>query len=133
MKEDRVAPRNRTFLPAKVEIEELGISAGCTIRDLSESGARLQLSESVSLPSSFRLHIPKFDRSVTAELRWRRGDFVGVQFGSVAAQAPPPVPERSGPLYVKKLEQEIARLKLIVASIKEDPSRALVILERDAA
>ena len=133
MKEDRVAPRNRTFLPAKVEIEELGISAGCTIRDLSDKGARLQLSDSVALPSSFRLHIPKFDRTVTAELRWRRGDFAGVQFGSFIAQAPLPEPERSGPHYVNKLEQELARLKLIMASIREDPSRALAILEGDAA
>lgn len=133
MKDDRVVPRNRTFLPANVEIEELGISARCTIRDLSDLGARLQLSDSVSLPSSFRLYIPKFDRTVVAELRWRRGDFVGVQFGSIAAQAPEPAPERSGAQYVKKLENEIAKLKLIVASIKEDPARALAILERDAA
>lgn len=133
MKESRVVPRNRTFLPAKVEIEELGISAGCTIRDLSDVGARLQLSESVALPSSFGLQVPKFDRTLIAELRWRRGNFAGVQFGSLAAEAAPPDPERSSPLYVKKLEREVAKLKLIMASIREDPLNALAILDRDVA
>ena len=133
MTDHRTAPRNRTFLPARVEIEELGTATTCMIRDLSDTGARLQVSESVALPSAFRLVIPKFDRVVTVQQRWRRGEFVGVEFGAVAGAAPPSTPEQRQLQYIHKLEAEIARLKLLVASIREDPPRALSILDSDAA
>lgn len=132
MTEDqRASPRSRTFLPARVEIAEIGIAAPCTVRDLSETGARIQISGSVTLPPSFTLHIPRFDRRVRVTRRWHRGDFVGVSFDRQVGTAEVPEPQNN-PRYVKKLEDEITRLKLLLEAIREDPMKARLLLERAA-
>lgn len=132
MSEDqRVAPRSRTFLPARVEIAEIGVAAPCTVRDLSDTGARIQISGSVTLPPSFTLHIPRFDRRVRVTRKWHRGDFVGVSFDRETGTAQVPETQHDA-RYVKKLEDEITRLKLLLEAIREDPMRARLLLDKAA-
>lgn len=134
MSDNRIAPRTRTFLPARIEIAELGVALSCTIRDLSDTGARLHLSNSLTLPPNFKLYIPKFDRWVRAEQKWRRGDYIGVHFDAVAATSSAPGDPDHLPdaRYVKKLEDEISRLKLLLEEIRADPMKARLLLDNAA-
>jgi hypothetical protein len=57
-----------------------GVEASCVIRDLSATGAKLEVASSEKLPPAFNLLLLKTNSSRHVLLRWRRGDFAGVQF-----------------------------------------------------
>src|SRR3954462_13829819 len=82
MDEQRAAPRKRTLLRGRIEFNNRQSSLDCLIRDLSETGARLTISENVALPRRFDLHIPNRDHAVPVELCWRIRDAAGVRFSS---------------------------------------------------
>jgi hypothetical protein len=79
--ERRHAPRYRTL--ASVRIVRCGDRViHAVVRDLSESGARLQLVTSAGVPESFRLIIG--DGNFTeCTVVWRRAHVVGVKFQSI--------------------------------------------------
>jgi hypothetical protein len=56
------------------------IQANCIIRDLSSTGAKLGVSEKVILPPAFDLWLVKTRSRRRVVLRWRRGNFAGVEF-----------------------------------------------------
>jgi hypothetical protein len=57
-----------------------GVEAICVIRDLSATGAKIEVASSVELPPAFNLLLRKTNSSRHVLLRWRRGDFAGVEF-----------------------------------------------------
>ena len=80
MRERRSAKRWRTLL--KVQITpptESGPIEGVA-RDLSDTGARLYLSDSSRLSSEFFLEIPSKNLKVRARVMWSRGANHGVMF-----------------------------------------------------
>jgi hypothetical protein len=56
------------------------IHANCVIRDISSTGAKLGVSGKISLPAAFELVLVKTGSKRRVLLRWRRGDFAGVEF-----------------------------------------------------
>ena len=56
------------------------LSANCVIRDLSSTGAKLGISRRVKLPSQFAVALLKTKTIRRVSLKWRRGDFAGVEF-----------------------------------------------------
>lgn len=60
--------------------DKLGIWADCTIKDLSDSGAKIELSHLHKVPPRFILI--NFQGGVAFEvvLKWRRGDLAGMSF-----------------------------------------------------
>lgn len=57
----------------------------CTVRDFSETGARLECATARSLPERLVLTIPGRSEIREALVRWRKADSLGVEF--VEAQA----------------------------------------------
>ena len=51
----------------------------CLVRDESANGARLMITESVTVPSEFDIAYKDRTRIRRVELAWRRGDLVGVK------------------------------------------------------
>lgn len=131
MSEQRGTKRSRTLLPARIDIAELGTDLACTIRDLSETGARLQVPAGVTIPATFRMHVPRFDRWVRANLKWRRGNEIGVEFESEAEDTAD-TPVVKDHRHAEKLERELLQLKQLLEAIREDPSRARLLLEKAA-
>lgn len=95
---DRVAPRHKVFLKARITFNRGASSFDCIVRELSAVGARLVLSETSMLPETFDLHIPQKGKTYRSALRWRREDGVGVAFPDEVGLAVPPtnVPDNSG-------------------------------------
>ena len=63
------------------------VRAHCIIRDISSTGAKLGISKDIKLPAVFDVWLRKTGSKRCAILRWRRGDFVGVEFGQHTAAA----------------------------------------------
>lgn len=52
----------------------------CTIRNMHERGAELQIAEEARVPGEFLLYVPVDGIAYRSTLRWRRGDRAGVEF-----------------------------------------------------
>lgn len=78
MVETRIAPRFRVVKPAKIEYG--GDKFPCTIRDLSTTGAALELSGQIRIPERFNLIVPEDGLILACRLVWRRDFRIGVTF-----------------------------------------------------
>ena len=79
MSERRISPRIPTRRSARIDIEGKA-SIQCLVRDLSVSGARLEVPDVSQLANNFTLTIAgSWDRHA-CRLAWRRGNVVGVEY-----------------------------------------------------
>jgi PilZ domain-containing protein len=78
MVETRIAPRHRVMKPAKIEYG--GIKLPCVIRDLSVTGAALEISELDKIPETFNLLVPEDGLKLPCHVVWRRDFRIGVAF-----------------------------------------------------
>jgi hypothetical protein len=85
--EHRAATRRRTLKEGQVVLTDSTLM-NCTIRDLSETGARLEFAGLVTLPKEFRLLIVSSNTIVPVALAWQRGPLVGVYFTGPQQPAP---------------------------------------------
>ncbi|HEY7382233.1 MAG TPA: PilZ domain-containing protein [Beijerinckiaceae bacterium] len=74
----RRAPRQKVFGPALILGPKLEVN--CVIRDLSATGAKLEIPALIKLPQAFNLMLLKTNSSRHVRLKWRKGDYAGVQF-----------------------------------------------------
>jgi hypothetical protein len=102
--EARRSKRARTFLHARISYGDGAISTECTVNQLSDVGARINVASSVVLPDMFEIAIPQKGISCRAKLIWRKDDQVGVDF----------LDEREGPA-VPTIEDHLARIKALEA------------------
>lgn len=114
--ERRKTPRLRSLLGGRVVFNQRNSSLDCVVRNISEEGALLLLSDSVALPSAFDLEIMQRQRAYSARVRWRDRDRIGVVFDAPEAQPAVPVDlERR----LKLSEQDNARLKTRITQLTE--------------
>jgi hypothetical protein len=77
--ETRVAPRLRVKKAAKIDFG--GDKIACTIRDLSTTGAALELNEMDSrIPETFTLVVPEDGLKLPCHVVWRKDFRMGVPF-----------------------------------------------------
>src|SRR5215207_10289290 len=83
--EHRRAPRRPVL--GNAVIRGPNLHADCVIRDLSASGAKIEVQASVLLPEEFNLLWVEANSSRHVLLKWRAGDFAGVAFSQIEAAA----------------------------------------------
>ena len=71
MQERRKSTRRRTFLGGVIAFQGRYATLDCTIRNLSEAGARIAIDGSALLPDEFDFTITRNDRTVRARVVWR--------------------------------------------------------------
>ncbi len=76
----RASKRRRTVLKGRVLFNNRASVFDCSVRDLSETGARLTLADVSALPADFELEIPSKDLRVRVRVMWSRGTNHGVRF-----------------------------------------------------
>ncbi|MEM9734376.1 MAG: PilZ domain-containing protein [Pseudomonadota bacterium] len=76
------AARQRMLKTGKISYSDGAISTQCIIRDMSPTGARLQLVNDIPLPERFNLEIPSEGIVMDCFIRRRDGDQIGVSFES---------------------------------------------------
>lgn len=70
--------RRRVFKGGIITFDDAGID--CTVRNLSDNGAALDVAETVAIPSAFRLAIEADGFMARARVVWHRGSRFGIAF-----------------------------------------------------
>jgi len=122
MNERRASRRHKSFLRGVVYFDKRRSEMACLIRDLSEDGARIILSQTVAIPDMIELHIPQRELTVSARMQWRRADEIGLAFCK-AETATSPLEDRLIK-RVAELEAEIATLQRTIKRLKQDNAGA---------
>jgi diguanylate cyclase (GGDEF)-like protein len=78
--ERRKARRQRVFKAGKIVLNDLHSVVDCTVRDLTDAGARLLLSSQFAAPPEFGLVLSGASGLRRVRLRWQRGNTLGVNF-----------------------------------------------------
>jgi hypothetical protein len=118
MGERRVSRRSKSFLRGFVYISRKRGALACLIRDLSDKGARIIFSDTVTLPELFDLYIPQREQTLRARVQWRRNDEIGLAFVE-ATRAPEAAPSAAEVVQrVALLEAEIASLRNLLKRLK---------------
>jgi hypothetical protein len=78
MIEKRATPRHRVFKGGTITFENSGIA--CTVRNMSEGGAAIDLEGPVILPQSFTLSIARDNFARDCRAVWRSDKRVGLTF-----------------------------------------------------
>jgi PilZ domain len=79
MVETRSAPRHRVLKAGTIEFG--GGAIDCVIRNLSVTGAALEVFSQVGIPERFALVVPSDGLHLRCEVAWRRNYRIGVTFG----------------------------------------------------
>ena len=76
--EKRRAARQRVLRAATIEFAGGGIS--CTVRNMSDSGAMLDVTSPVGIPEYVSLVIPTEGKHLSCHVVWRKEKRIGVTF-----------------------------------------------------
>jgi PilZ domain len=79
MVETRRAPRHRVLKAGTIEFG--GGAIDCLVRNLSTSGAALEVSNQVGIPDRFILVVPGDGLHLPCHIAWRKERRIGVTFG----------------------------------------------------
>ena len=80
MKERRQSSRHRTVRRGTILFDERRSGIDCTVRNLSDSGACLEVTTSIGLPEEFEFVIAGEVNSLKCKLVWRSGNRIGIAF-----------------------------------------------------
>jgi PilZ domain len=118
MDERRTSRRQKSFLRGVVYFNKRRTEIACMVRDLSEDGARIVLSQTIPIPDVIELQIPQREEMVAARVQWRRADEIGLAFAKADDAASP----RENQLIkrVAELEAEIAVLQRTIKRLRRE-------------
>lgn len=77
--EHRVSPRQRVLKGGRIVINDGFSTFQCTIRNLSDTGAKLKVASVVGIPEQFQL-IMDDGRKFGCTVAWRTAEEIGVSF-----------------------------------------------------
>ena len=86
---NRHAPRRRVLKSGLVAFNQRHATLSCAVRDLSDTGALLRLSEVAHVPQRFELIVELDGLEADCEMIWRRGRDIGVRFSAPPRKAAP--------------------------------------------
>jgi len=84
MNEHRIAARRRVLKGGKIEFG--GGTIDCTVRNLSDTGAALDVPSPVGIPAEFNLVVDGTPRP--CRVVWRKEKRIGITFGKRAVSGP---------------------------------------------
>jgi len=74
----RASPRNRVLRPGTIEFD--GGAINCMVRNLSNTGAMLDVASPVGIPEHFTLILPADGHHVACHVVWRKAKCIGITF-----------------------------------------------------
>lgn len=79
MDENRESPRHRTFKGGTISFDRAA-GIDCVVRNLSETGACLEIASPIGIPDDFTLVIKPEYLKRTCHIVWRTAQKIGVRF-----------------------------------------------------
>jgi hypothetical protein len=95
--DNRRTPRRRVLKSGLVAFNQRHATLSCTVRDLSDTGALLRLSDVAHVPQRFELIVELDGLEADCEVMWRRGRDLGVKFSAPPRKAAPRRSQTIGP------------------------------------
>jgi hypothetical protein len=115
---ERDSERIMAFLKATVRFQNRNVTMDCIVRNISQTGARLEICEPVALPIEFELEIPARGAIVQCQLKWRNSAAVGVRFKDMDSP-PTSLSKTLEKMRIEALEQENAKLRRQLSRLLE--------------
>src|SRR5882757_5751196 len=113
-----VALRARTFLKGVVYYDNRRVSIECTVRDLSDTGARIAFSTLVAVPDDIELDIPQKQTTLLARVRRRNQNEIGVSFEDRRAEEPRRAIDGETAERVAKIENELVAMRRLLKKLE---------------
>jgi len=121
--DQRSSQRKRTILDGRIIFNNRSSVISCTVRDLSETGARIAFGHVISIPLEFEMEVPKRGLSVTARVMWSNGNEHGVMFidgqNAGAGEAPEEAAEGAQAAHRSQAERSAAEAAIVQAILDE--------------
>ncbi len=121
MLERRALARHKTFIKGRIYFNNRLSSMDCIVRDVTDMGCRLEVSDFATLPETFELYMPNKDEYYQAHIKWRRATNVGASWTPETTINPRPESGRTDQHIgdrVAKLERELASLQKRIAALE---------------
>ena len=115
MLKPRDSERSKSFLKATIRFQNGNVTMDCIVRNISLSGARLEIEETATVPAEFELAIPNRGVVLQCQLKWRHDHAAGVKFKDVAVPSAAPPDNRNA--RIQALEAENAELRYEIARL----------------
>ncbi len=115
MSDKRSGTRWPSCLKGQVRARD-GRVVDCLVRDFSESGARIEVVGTTTLPHSFELFFPLRQATFRAQVRWRGENEIGLTFENPEAAPSDPVQAKLVERMLQ-LEAENAELRERLAGL----------------
>jgi len=103
--------RMPAFLSGRIVYMDKSGMLDCHVKNLSTTGAKIAIADSIGVPEEFELQIPARNLTHHAVVKWRRLGAVGVEF---VLDGPPETPLE---LRVRVLEDELRILRTRFAEL----------------
>lgn len=116
MLERRNTHRDRTYLGGRISFNHRRSTLDCLVRNLSQDGAMIVLSDAVAAPADFDIMIRHKGDSRRARIVWRDRDHIGIQFLQSARDD---VVSIEAARLINTLEADRAALKRRIAQLKD--------------
>jgi len=107
--EHRGTQRKRVLKGAVMAFNGRSSTMSCTVRDLSDTGARLRVAPGQAIPSRFDLIVESEGIDVPCTVAWRKGEEIGVSFdeplkrkAAVRAQTMAPITAKPASSLLRK-------------------------------
>lgn len=99
--DQRRATRKRVLKGALIAFNNRSSTMSCTVRDLSDTGARLRFAPGQAIPGRFDLIIESEGIDVPCAVAWRRGEDIGVAFDHPPERKAPARAQAIAPVSAK--------------------------------
>lgn len=101
--EARAAPRRRALKAGIIAFQGHFITYRCTVREISDTGARIRVDDVLLIPDNFDLLIELDAVEYSCNVVWRRQNDIGIRFTSGPRQK---APKRSQVIAAVRPEQK---------------------------
>jgi len=118
MLERRRLVRKKSFLRGSITFNNGHGAVDCLIRNISDLGAHVTFSDTVTIPDVVDLYIPQKEQTVRARVLWRHGHDLGMSFPEAEERQSPTTGVGELAMRVTYLEAEIATLRRMLKRLK---------------
>ena len=112
--------RARTFLKGVLYYDNRSVSIDCTIRDLSDTGARIAFSTLVTVPDNCELYIPQKQRTLLVRVQRREQYEIDVSSQDQRSDEPRRSIDGNLAERVTKIEGDLVAMKRLLKQLKAE-------------